>query len=93
MSKLDRDQKIVFGIGPGEDAKPVIILGISKAAWEYARGGMTHTFDLTSVGLPIKLVVFGAETHDDARKTLDQTMAQAGVPVFDETRRDFGIKP
>jgi len=85
------EDKIVFALSPS-DVGPILTLGIPTAAWEYMKDGKTHTFDLTSIGVPIKLMLFGAESHDAAVKTLQQAAAQQGIPMLDERRTDFSIK-
>lgn len=89
------EEKIVFAVSPpakGEVA-PVVILGIPKGAWEYMKDGMTHTFDLTKAGLPIKLILFGAESHDAAMKVLSAGIAAKGPAYLDERNKDFSIQP
>jgi hypothetical protein len=95
MTKLDRDGKIVFAVLPdGQgDGAPVVILGIPKGAWEYMKDGKTHTFDLTSIGLPIKLILFGADDHASAMKAIDGSLQAQGVPYFDKRAEDFSIHP
>jgi hypothetical protein len=92
---MTKDEKIAFAISPeGQgDGIPALILGVPTGAWGYMADGKTHTFDLTSVGLPIKLVLFGGETHASVKRTLEALVLSTGVPVLDETRRDFSIKP
>lgn len=53
-----KEQRIVFAIG---DDKETVILGIPEAAWEFMKNGMTHTFDLRSLGVPIRLILFGGK--------------------------------
>jgi len=94
MSKT-RDEQIVFAISPeGQgDGIPMLLLGVPTAAWEYMKDGKTHMFDLTRAGLPIKLVIFGSETHDDAMKVLNQVIGERGQAYVDMRREDFSIKP
>lgn len=89
------EQKVVFGLSPdGQgDGVPLLLLGIPQAAWDYMRDGKTHTFDLTKVGLPVKLVLFGAADHAAARKAIEAANAAAGYPTLDLRREDFAIKP
>lgn len=85
-----REEQIVFAVSPGNgDGVPLVLLGIPKGAWEYMRDGKTHTFDLTGVGLPIKLVMFGGANHAEVMKVVTSDMASAGITVRDERRRDF----
>lgn len=93
MAKID--DKIVFALSPeGQgDGVPVVILGIPKAAWDYMADGKTHTFDLTKVGCPVKLVLFGAEDHAAVMKAMNEAMSAANMPYLDERQTDFSIKP
>mgnify|MGYP005820188899 CR=1 FL=1 len=90
--KQKREEQVVFGVGPCDDNKTAIILGVSKSSWEYMKDGLCHAFDLSSIGLPLKIVLFGAETREIAQKQIEKSMHDQGVPVLDETRRDFSIK-
>jgi hypothetical protein len=88
------DEKIVFAIAPSAaDGGPsAIIVGIPAAAWDYMKDGKTHNFDLTSVGLQVRFMLFGAKDHSDAMKQLEQGAAHAGVVLDDRRRQDFSIK-
>lgn len=89
-----REEQMVFAVSPGNgDGVPLVLLGIPAGAWEYMKDGKTHSFDLTKVGLPIKLMLFGAADHAEAMKIITADMASAGVTVRDERRRDFSIEP
>jgi hypothetical protein len=59
------EDKIVFALSPS-DVGPILTLGIPQGAWDYMKDGKTHTFDLTSLGVPVKLMLFGASSHDAA---------------------------
>lgn len=60
-----REHKVAFGIGSGSaDGVPVLVMLISQAAWDYMQGGLGHDFDLTNVGLPLKLVLGRTESYD-----------------------------
>jgi len=87
------EEQMVFAVSPGSgDGVPVILLGIPEKAWEYMKDGKTHTFDLTRAGLEVKLVLFGAKDHDAAMKLITDGMAERGITVIDERRKDFSIK-
>lgn len=88
------EQKIVFAMAP-PDARgtATVLLGIPKAAWEYMKDGKTHHFDLTRIGLPVQLMLYGAEDHDAALKAIEGALAVRGVAYDDRRREDFSIKP
>lgn len=86
-----RENQILFAL-MNADEGPILTLGIPKAAWNYMRNGKTHTFDLRNIGFPVRLMLFGAETHDAALKEIERAAAEKGVPLLDERRKDFSIK-
>ena len=71
----------------------MVLLGIPAAAWDYMKDGKTHLFDLTKLGLPIQLVLFGAESHDAAMKVIEARNSRLGIAALDERRADFSINP
>lgn len=89
------EDKIVFGVslkGQG-DGVPLILLGVPAGAWEYMRAGKTHHFDLTPIGIPFKLMMFGAADHTTALKTIEEANKSRGLATLDMRNRDFSIKP
>lgn len=85
------DEKIVFSLANTEVGQ-LLILGVPKAAWEYMSDGKTHNFDLTAIGFPVKLMLFGADSHDAAIKVMEKAAADAGVALLDGRQKDFDIK-
>lgn len=92
---MDIEEKMVFAISPeGQgDGVPVLLVGVPKGAWQYMRNGKTHTFDLTSAGLPVKLVLFGGRDHADVMRHVNEAMKMTNTPYLDQRRTDFSIKP
>jgi hypothetical protein len=89
------EEKIIFALAPptdkpGGNGNPVLMLGIPKGAWDYMKDGMCHTFDLTKIGLPVQLVVFGGNTHESTLADLHRAIGQ--IPVVDLRSADFSIK-
>lgn len=87
------NNRIVFGVsmeGQGDDV-PLVILGIPGGAWHYMRDGKTHTFGLTSIGVPVKLMLFGAVSYADALDTLKKWNESLCVLTVDMRDRDFSI--
>lgn len=89
---VDIEERPVFGYGPGADGSTVLLLGIPRRAWETMQDGHAKDLDLTGIGLPVKLLIFGADDHASVMKVINASFAEAGVPVLDERRRDFSIK-
>lgn len=90
----DINEKIVFAVSPdgGPNDPLVLLLGIPEAAWNYIHDGRTNTFDLTKIGLPLRLVIYGAKTHDEAMKKIEAFTADRGITLVDKRREDFSIK-
>lgn len=73
MTDKPEDETLMCVISPPEsDADAMLItIGVPAAAWEQMRAGHAHALDLTSAGLPIKLVVYGGADMDEVRKVLE----------------------
>jgi hypothetical protein len=89
------EKKMVFAVAPPnpphEDA-PIVLLGIPAGAWEHMKDGKTHSFDLTKVGVPVKLMLYGAKDHTEAMSFIKAQLS--GVPIIDEREStDFSIQP
>jgi hypothetical protein len=93
MSRLE--EKMVFGLVPTGDGDgvPWLLLGIPAAAWEHMKDGKSHTFDLTKLGLPVKILLYGAADHDAAAKIIQDVCKSGGIALLDQRRDDFSIKP
>ncbi len=90
----DLEEKVVFGVSADAgDGVPLVVVGIPAGAWDYMRDGRTNHFDLTRIGLPIKLVLFGAADHATAKAAIEAGQAAAGEASLDLRREDFSIKP
>jgi hypothetical protein len=91
---VNREEQMAFALMPMLDGTgPILTIGIPAAAWERIKDGTTHSIDLTKVGIALRVVLFGASTHDAAVEMLMQGAKAAGVPVLDERRRDFSFDP
>lgn len=86
-----RHQRVVFGASPKGDTTDVI-LGVSAAAWEYMKDGKTHTFDLQSIGLPLRIVLFGAKDTGEAYAVIEKHNASLGLKTEDRSSEDFSMK-
>jgi hypothetical protein len=82
------ESKVLVAMGapdhPG--GKPVIILGMTEAAWKALEGQKTHHFDFSSVGVHAQLIMFRGESHDDIKRTL----AEAAGSLWDDSRKADG---
>lgn len=89
MNKSAPNNQMVFAVGNEPDGSPIVIFGVTEAAWNYMREGKTHNFDLTRLGLPFKVMCFGAKDYAEARAILSQARGEKA----DLTHIDFSIKP
>lgn len=89
-SDLPIDRRLVFAVSPS-DVRGVatLLVGVPAGAWDHVKDGKTAGFDLSRIGIPFQLIMFGAETHDAAMKMLEQFASASGVALLDERRRDF----
>lgn len=93
-TKQNIDDKLVFAVIPEGtgDGAPIMIVGVPAAAWDHMKAGKTHTVDLTIIGLPIKLSLFGCADHAAGMAVLEQAAKNAGAAYVDMRRADFSIK-
>jgi len=85
---MNNEARMIFGIAddPEIPGNRVVVLGISGATWDHIKAGNTCTVDLTRVGLPIQVIVYGGPTQDACRK-----MLTLGPNAIDLGDRDMGI--
>lgn len=62
------EEKVVFAVSPrghvdDDDGTFDVLLGVPLAAWEYMKDGKTHIFDLTKLGLPVRILLYGGPTN------------------------------
>ena len=87
-----KTDSFVFALSPTPDGVPLLTIGITRQAWEHMRGGKTNTLDLFAIGIPLKLMLFGARTRREAEDVLLRAAETSGVPLVDGRGTDFGIK-
>lgn len=92
MAKRSIEEKIVFSIADTDAEGPVLMLGVPKGAWEYMQNGNFHHFDLTAVGFPIKLMVYGGANHDACLKVIEDAAKASGTVILDHRRENHSIK-
>jgi hypothetical protein len=71
----DRETKTLFAIVPASgatDGIPVLTFLIPTKGWDYMYGGMSHDFDLTNIGIPLKVIIGRCEDHADGMAMLGQ---------------------
>lgn len=92
--EVTMEQKIVFAMhAPEAEGKPsTLIVGIPAQAWEFMKAGKTHNLDLTKLGVPVQLMLFGADDHEAAMTMLKEGAAQGGITLVDARQADFSVK-
>jgi hypothetical protein len=87
---MNEEQRVVFAVAAAP--KPIIVLGVSQAAWEYMEDGHTHTFDLTKVGLPVRIIMFGGPDRAACEAWIAEHNKRLGVTdVIDRRAENLGI--
>lgn len=87
-SKANIEQRPVFAVAPADETGVVtLIVGIPRAAWVYMKDGRTTHFELTRVGLPLRVVLFGNRDHAAVMADLNASMAAQDL-AYDDRRRD-----
>lgn len=58
------------------------------------KDGLTHTFDLTKVGVPVRIIIFRGRSGDDVRRTLADAdiFVKSGAIDAQGNLRDLGIE-
>jgi hypothetical protein len=72
-------------VAPG--GLPTVILGMPTAAWAHMASGLTHTFDLTSIGVRTQLIIFRGYDRAAVMRQLGRAAESLGAPLA-----DLGIK-
>lgn len=91
----NKEQRVVlaYSLDGQGDGIPVLIVGVPHASWVYMKDGKTNTLDLTGIGIPIKLIIFGGPDHAACMKQITDGIQAAGEAYLDERHTDFSMKP
>lgn len=57
--------RVLVALGQAGDGLPTVIIGMAEEAWKYCQDGKTHTVDLASAGIPIRVIIFGGKDHEE----------------------------
>lgn len=88
-----RPNNLVFCLGHGNpDLPPTLLLGITEAAWDYLKQGGVNHFDLSSMGLELRVVVFGGKDQEEVYEALRIAAKSAGGELLDQRDKDHGVK-
>jgi len=91
---MKRDEQVLFAFARACDTPdniPVLTFLISEAAWAYAKDGLGHDFDLTRVGIPVKVII-GRTKNNAAGLELLRAANRIGEEVKDVRNVDLGFK-
>lgn len=83
----------MFGVN-ASDKGYTLVVGIPDASWEYCKDGKTLTIDLSSVGVPMRFLLFGCRNQQEAKDTImAHNKKHEDKPSLDMTEGpDFAIK-
>jgi hypothetical protein len=92
---MPRPEQVVFVYGDAaqtKDGVPVLTFLIPQAGWDYMVAGLGHEFDLTHLGVPIKVLIGRCNTREDGIAALraaglDLKDVQAVDVRFNQKRR------
>jgi hypothetical protein len=79
----DPEQQVLFAFVPADksaDGVPLIAFLMPEPSWGYMAEGLAHEFDLTNVGLPLRIVIGRTPTREAG---LDLLRAANGGPLTD----------
>lgn len=88
----DINESFTFSLAADPDGGVVIMVGMPRKARDYIADGKTNTADFASLGVPVKLVVFGAETHQDCLDIIKKANEQNALFTEEQMDKDFSIK-
>jgi hypothetical protein len=75
----DREDRVLFGYCPADasgDGVPNLVFMMPEAAWAYMSTGMCHEFDMTHVGIPMRVIIGRCRDHAEGMRLL--SMASDG---------------
>jgi len=84
----------VFGLAPPlqTDQPATVIVGVSRACWQWIRKSRTVNFDLSAAGLPVQFVIFGAPSQADCRDLIQRVASADGQrAVLHDRMTDFTV--
>ena len=98
--QTDRESKVLFAMSPAHtqpDGVPVLVFVMPNKAWEYMKDGLGHDFDLTNVGIPLKILIGRCKDHADGMARLEQfnggELKRSGFKDVRDVDVSFGDKP
>jgi hypothetical protein len=71
----DREEKVIFAFAPASsqpDHIPTLTFMMPEKSRHYMRNGMCHEFNLTNVGIPLRIIIGGCDDHAHGMAILQQ---------------------
>jgi hypothetical protein len=88
------EEKVIFSLAPASDGgPPVLLLLMTEASWNYMRNGMSHEFDLTKIGIPVRLTLTGTKSHASAMDMIHKISAAIDIKDLRDVDLAFDQKP
>lgn len=92
--KPSANERIVFALLPTDDDQPpVILIGFPDEAIKKMRRGEAHNFDMTSVGIPLRMMFYSEKTHGACMKIIEDAAKKQGIIINDMRNKDLTLKP
>lgn len=94
MPKMPKpnNEQVTFMLGADGQGRPMLIFGMTDAAWEYMKDGLTHNFDFTSIGLPMTAMILRGKDSEAVMAELQAAADTLGIPIQDDRDKDFSVK-
>ncbi len=67
---MSKDEQCIFALSEPTNGVTTVLFLMPEGAWKYMQDGYGHEFDLTNVGLPVKVVIGRCKDHADGIKML-----------------------
>jgi len=71
----DTEQKVLFAFAPAEsqpDGIPTLVFLMTQKARDYMINGLSHDFDLTKIGIPLKVIIGPCHDHASGLAQLEK---------------------
>lgn len=92
QNNIDREKVMTFAMAEINDGgPPLLLIGIPAGAWNVMKNGLAQDVDLTSVGYPVRIAVFGAKTHQDLMNAINGVNNGLGN-AQDMRDKDFSLE-
>lgn len=88
----DPEERILFAVTELDAPAPLVVMGLPAGAWEYMQDGKTHTFDLTKIGIPVRIVLYGGPDANAVKAALEGFASAQGLETVDRRDEDMSIR-